>query len=91
VLKLFLKGSGTGPTVGDDAEVNSYPGLAVNFVPGAPPALEIFAEAGEAGEDGQLPIAQKIELSEVGGDLEQIRALLAEHGFHRTHEAKAEL
>lgn len=85
--------------VGDDAEVRNYAGLTVNFVPGATPTLEIFDEAGEPTEDGKLPIVTKIELTEVGNNLDAIRELLAANGFHPTAaasepaaaEAKAEL
>jgi hypothetical protein len=84
LLKRWIKGSGVGAVVGDDAQSRRYlPELQINFVPGAEPVLEVLDDA----DTVTLTIALKD--NDVAESVEQIHKLLAEHGFEPSAELLA--
>lgn len=84
VLKRWIKGSGAGAVVGDDADSRLFlPDLTVNFVHGAEPVLEILDDE----DTVTLTIAFKE--NDVAQSVEQIHKLLAEHGFQPNGELPA--
>lgn len=84
MLKRWIKGSGAGAVVGDDAESRRFlPDLSVNFVPGAEPVLEILDD-----EDA-VALTVAFRENDVAESVEKIHELLAQHGFQPAAERPA--
>ena len=84
MLKAWIKGSGSGAVVGDDAASRRFlPALTINFVPGAEPVLEILDDEDEV----TLTIAFKE--NDAAESVESVEQLLAAHGFEPNAERAA--